>query len=218
MSTQFAVIRRSTEHQYGAPSSSPIQPICISFTGQPFTHQQASRPLDPTTRSHCPADGSISPPRHLRPRLFRPGQQLPSRHGGQHLRVSTHPIHGHDQPIRSAIPPKSGQQLHDWPSFICDHGSPSILHASGEQPSSSLFHELTNPLPFPKSILDLASMVTRAPSHGRHPSARLRPRSSRPSSLNPPSSARSSCPIPHHSTLCPPTPDSPRPSRGLATI
>ncbi|KAL6000866.1 hypothetical protein ACLOJK_006593 [Asimina triloba] len=34
------------------------------------------------------------------------------------------------------------------------------------QPSSSLFHELTNPPPFPKSILDLASMVTRAPSRG----------------------------------------------------
>ncbi|KAL5993682.1 hypothetical protein ACLOJK_040934 [Asimina triloba] len=31
MSTQFAVVRRSTEQQYGAPSSSPIQPICISF-------------------------------------------------------------------------------------------------------------------------------------------------------------------------------------------
>ncbi|KAL5978851.1 hypothetical protein ACLOJK_018746, partial [Asimina triloba] len=127
--TQFAVIRRSTEHQYGAPSSSSVQPNCISFAGQPFTHQQASRPLAPTTHSHCPADGSISPPRHLRPRLFRPGQQLPSRHGGQHLRVSTHPIHGHDQPINSVIPPKSSQQLHDWPSSIYDHGSPSILRS-----------------------------------------------------------------------------------------
>ncbi|KAL6002629.1 hypothetical protein ACLOJK_022848, partial [Asimina triloba] len=44
------------------------------------------------------------------------------------------------------------------------------------QPSSSLFHELTNPPPFPKSILDLASMVTRAPSHGTHLSAHHQPK------------------------------------------
>ncbi|KAL5985163.1 hypothetical protein ACLOJK_036400 [Asimina triloba] len=49
-------------------------------------------------------------------------------------------------------------------------GSPFRRSIDGRE-LASLFHELTNPPPFPKSILDLASMVTRAPLHGMHPSA-----------------------------------------------
>ncbi|KAL6002650.1 hypothetical protein ACLOJK_022869 [Asimina triloba] len=42
MSTQFTVIRRSTEHQHGAPSSSTIRPICIS----------SPTPATPSTRAN----------------------------------------------------------------------------------------------------------------------------------------------------------------------
>ncbi|KAL5987544.1 hypothetical protein ACLOJK_035292 [Asimina triloba] len=45
-----------------------------------------------------------------------------------------HPATSSDRPRAELITPKSGQQLHDWPSSICNHGSPSMLHASGEQP------------------------------------------------------------------------------------
>ncbi|KAL5972597.1 hypothetical protein ACLOJK_039402 [Asimina triloba] len=49
MGTQFAVLRRSTEHQYGAPSSSPIQPICVSDDRRLAA---SSPPEPPAPRTH----------------------------------------------------------------------------------------------------------------------------------------------------------------------
>ncbi|KAL5999282.1 hypothetical protein ACLOJK_040732 [Asimina triloba] len=56
--TQFAVLRRSTEHLYGAPSSSPIQPICVSddrrpAASSPFAHEPASAHSSLARRQIC---------------------------------------------------------------------------------------------------------------------------------------------------------------------
>ncbi|KAL5986628.1 hypothetical protein ACLOJK_014961 [Asimina triloba] len=98
MSTQFAVLRRSTRHQYGAQSSSPIQPICISFdppTPSPpaRSHQRRVVTPKPISLSSSPSNqGRSLPPSEVQAWQRNKGTQQ-----SHHLHLQDWPpllIHG----------------------------------------------------------------------------------------------------------------------------
>ncbi|KAL6001184.1 hypothetical protein ACLOJK_006916, partial [Asimina triloba] len=157
-------------HQPGKEADSALlhhlqstsSPSAIHALAEPIAHrQQQIRPssmLHTASRStgvHTPAATILpNPSRSALPAADAPTSSPPA--SETHL----HPATSSDRPRAELITPKSGQQLHDWPSSICNHGSPSMLHASGEQ--SSIPHHVGQP----RSNAPLSQINPRSSIHG----------------------------------------------------
>ncbi|KAL6001052.1 hypothetical protein ACLOJK_006779 [Asimina triloba] len=103
---QSKVIRWSTEHKYGAPSSSSIQPICIfSYAGS----QHRPSPITPPPSAISPDPAASTHPIH--------GQQpiTPNRDG---LKPISLPVQRHSTPDLIPLPNPSAGQHVNHTSFV----------------------------------------------------------------------------------------------------
>ncbi|KAL5979103.1 hypothetical protein ACLOJK_019000 [Asimina triloba] len=129
-------------------------------------------------RPICKHGSNVSSPNHEHIHE-QPGSIAISNHGQRHSSRPPCPIQTRQHPPAPSVISCRRQQASKnrrlpRSDSVCpfrpsqQHRTAASARHAQIQPSSSLFHELANPPPFPKSILDLASMVTRAPSHGTH--------------------------------------------------
>ncbi|KAL5972494.1 hypothetical protein ACLOJK_039298 [Asimina triloba] len=166
--TPFTVPRRSTEHPYGAPSSSaPIQHI---NGRQPSANnfQRASRPIarpfqpDPATSDHAPFDPPITNPPSIKP----------TPHSVLQLAISSTPSI-QPEPASTKQHPSSQRRspmTHPYPPTPAPHSvhGPSDARASESGVSSSPIRSLHRPKTHLHSSLRPALRQTRPPSPATH--------------------------------------------------